>query len=435
MIAIAAIGVTTSTGAPTPLPWPVPARSTCTHGWFARDVDPALRGPARWHALAQIALAECGARGPIVVASCNGGAAELDASSWASAFALGHGPIASAACASGLHALWLARGMIEDGDTDEVTVLAVDALSPAAHANFEILRVLAPDPAPWQPHATGFVPGEAAVAVRLVRAQPGDGLPRLVGPLLSHDLDEHDALAALAPLVTPPRVARIIGQGTGPALVDARELAALEHLPLAVPLSSPFARYGHTIGASGLLSVALATRDDAPSDDGTALDGRRLGRAAGDALIICRALGGACVAAGVTRADLATAPAPPSWVTSSVTPPGLPPLRIPLLRRIVAEALAHRPAQPPDALIVHLDSPLVPPDDARIGERLLPSVVLEMTPGFVAQLIARAWGYRGPAITQVGSVPAVATTCAGDRSDHRAISVVYVRGSHVHWHS
>jgi hypothetical protein len=422
MIAIASIGLTRSEAAPTALRWQLPVRSACGVGWFAHGIDPQLRGAARWQALAEVALAECGARGPLVVGSCNGGVAELTAASWASAFELGRGAIASAACASGLHALWLARRMIEDDGLDEVTVLAVDTLSPAGHANFETLRVLAPDPAPWQPYATGFLPGEAAVALRIVRARPGDGLPRVIGPLLAHDLDDHDALATLAPLATPRNVARILGQGTGPALVDARELAALEHLALEIPLATPLARSGHTLGASGLLSVALAARDMTSASHAPhprivrATDGRRLGEARGNALVVCRALGGACAAVGLTPDDV---PAPPESRAWSA-PSGLVPLRIPLLRRIASEAAAHRPEEPPTSLIVHLDAPLMPPDDARIGERLLPSVVLEMTPGFVAQLIARAWGYRGPAITLVGGLPGVR-------------GVVRVRGTEVSW--
>ena len=406
MIAIASIGLVTAQGSardripasPVALPWRVPARSACGVGWFARGLDPALRGRARWHALADAALAECGRRGPIVVGSCNGGAD--DPADWRTAYDLGIGPIASAACASGLHALWLGRRMIEIDGHAEVTVLAVDMLSPAAHANFEALRVLAPRGEPWQAGALGFVPGEAAVAMRLVRATPGDGLPRILGPRLGHDLDDRDALAELVPLATPSHVARILGQGTGPAGVDARELAAVRHLPAQVPIASPLARHGHTVGASGLLSVALAALDHPLADPGVALDARPIGDARGDALIVCRALGGACAAVGVTRND--EPPAGPSPLVWS-PPSGLPPLRIPLLRRIAREAMAHRPATPPALLLVELDAPLVPPDDAQIGGRLLPSVVLELTPGFVAQLIARAWGYRGPAITQVGA--------------------------------
>ncbi|MEJ7599627.1 MAG: beta-ketoacyl synthase N-terminal-like domain-containing protein [Kofleriaceae bacterium] len=365
MIAIASIGLVTAQGSvadrtpqrsPTALPWPVPARSACGVGWFARGIDPALRGVARWHALAEAALAECQPRGPIVVGSCSGGAD--DPAGWRTAFALGHGPIASAACASGLHALWLARRMIEAGEHAEVTVLAVDTLSPAGHANFEALRVLAPELAPWQASATGFVPGEAAVAMRLVRAARGDGLLRLIGPWLGHDLDDRDALAALAPHASPPRVARILGQGTGPAAVDARELAAVCHLPAHVPIATALARHGHTVGASGLLSVALAALEHELAAPGVALDHRPIADTCGDALILCRALGGACAVVGLTHGDDDRAQLPhAAWSAPSV----LPPLRIPILRRIASEAAAHRPATPPALVLVTLDAPLVPP--------------------------------------------------------------------------
>jgi hypothetical protein len=73
-------------------------------------------------------------------------------------------------------------------------------------------------------------------------------------------------------------------------------------------------------------------------------------------------------------------------------------------------------------LLVRLEAPLVPPSDATIGGRLLPSSILEMTPGFVAQLVTRSWGFPGPAICLVAprdadaSVEEIVTACreAGD---------------------
>jgi hypothetical protein len=117
----------------------------------------------------------------------------------------------------------------------------------------------------------------------------------------------------------------------------------------------------------------------------------------------------------------------PAWTT-----PGSPPaLRTPLLRRIADDLHAHRPATPPAAIVVHLDAPIVPPADARIGTRLLPSVVLEMTPGFVAQLVARAWGYAGPVLSLVG--PADAALVAGCRRVHGATLVLHVRADGFEW--
>jgi hypothetical protein len=84
------------------------------------------------------------------------------------------------------------------------------------------------------------------------------------------------------------------------------------------------------------------------------------------------------------------------------TTPG--PLMNPSLKRLASEALEHRPSTPPDVLILRLEKPLSPPASAFIGERLLPSAVLEITPGFASQLIARCWGFIGPALCLVGDV-------------------------------
>jgi hypothetical protein len=82
------------------------------------------------------------------------------------------------------------------------------------------------------------------------------------------------------------------------------------------------------------------------------------------------------------------------------------PLMNPTLKGLASEALGHRPTTPPDVLILRLEKPLAPPASAIIGGRLLPSGVLEITPGFASQLIARCWGYTGPALCLVGNVDA-----------------------------
>ena len=471
MIAIAGVGLCTAQGAtrdilaggvlaaPGRLPWPPGLRASCSIGFSARGIDPALRGAARWHALADAALTDLGGSRdvPVIAASCNGGADLAEAGDWAGAFATLEiaGPIASAACASGIHALWLGATRIAAG-CDELIVLAVDALSSVNHDQFESLRVFSETPTPWQPGATGFLPGEAAVAIRLVRAREGDRLPRLGGPLLAHDLQGVDALAALV-AVGPNEVACVLGQGTGPVAVDDRELAALAHLPLEIPISTPLAAFGHAIGASGLLSVALAgiARShpiDALAMPGSSSDGRALGttdrdghptsdrrgldapeRSRGDSLVICRALGGACAVVRIGSAGTvptAIGRPPPAW-TAPAEPPAL---RMPVLRRISSEALAHRPHAPPAALVVRLDAPLVPPADARIGGRLLPSVVLEMTPGFIAQLVARAWGYGGPALCLVGGSDADwSDTLAACREVHGTTLVLHVGADGWKW--
>jgi hypothetical protein len=74
------------------------------------------------------------------------------------------------------------------------------------------------------------------------------------------------------------------------------------------------------------------------------------------------------------------------------------------LRSIGSQAFEHRPLEPPDVLILRMDKPLSPPASAIIGGRLLPSAVLEITPGFASQLVARCWGFSGPTLCLVGDV-------------------------------
>lgn len=74
------------------------------------------------------------------------------------------------------------------------------------------------------------------------------------------------------------------------------------------------------------------------------------------------------------------------------------------LKRLASEAIEHRPSAPPDVLILRLEKPLSPRASAFIGERLLPSAVLEITPGFASQLIARCWGFTGAALCLVGNI-------------------------------
>jgi hypothetical protein len=206
-------------------------------------------------------------------------------------------------------------------------------------------------------------------------------------------------------------------------------------VPDDAPICSPLVHFGHTLGASGLLSVALAalsSRGPAALDVAgghRATDGRSIRAGEGTALVACRALGGACVAVGVSTAGAGpvTVDRPGFGERSS------PPLRIPILRRIAAEAESRRPAVPPAAVVVCLDRPLVPPTDARVGGRLLPSVVLEITPGFIGQLVARSWGYRGPVVTLVGGNAAsdALPTLTAIRSAHGNASVLHVHGDDV----
>jgi hypothetical protein len=446
---------------PRPSPWAAAGRET----WCRPDpgTDPALSGPRRWNALARAALAQLD-RPPtprVVVASCNGGGSEWNDGAWGRAFDGGallagtawealRPPVVSGSCASGLHAVFLARCLLAAGERG-VTVLAADALSPSSQANFEALRVLAeaPEP-PWQPHSSGFVPGEAAVALRLARDEDGAGesLARLFGPTLAQDFDGSGLRRALLPLSgRAPDL--VFGLGTGPFATDAMELDALRRaFPDDVPLATSLAHFGHTLGASGPLSLALAllaARAGRPLPSlcmpaPRAADGRPLWRGAPRpqaAVVATRALSGACAAAAVSvDGAVPMTPDPPAdWICPG--PAG--PLQHPLLRRLAAEAPAGRPPRPPALLVALLDEPLAPPPRARMGGRLLPSAVVEITPGFVPQLVARAWGFAGPALCLVGGAGSeVDALLAACRDTAGTVSVVRLHGGgedrDVDWH-
>lgn len=385
-------------------------------------VDSSLSAAARWQALVKQALAELGplTRGtPLFVGSCNGDASRnweqafdtrvlLEDTPWANERL----PVFSSSCASGIHALYAAKQLLNAGPSDEAIVLAADILSPSNHENFESLRVLAErSAAPWQPASRGFILGEAAVALKLVRSSGGD---QFTGPELGSDLADHDGLASVLEAVTTHKPSLIIGQGTGPYQNDAAELAAIAaYVGKDVPIASSLTNFGHTLGASGLLSIALACQTEfinAPPDTGATetLDGRpicssaRGGPRLQNVLVTCRALNGACAATVVGVKSEAKPRGRKITTWGKTSDPG--PIMNRVLRRLASEALVQRPKDPPDVIIFRMEKPLAPPPSAIIGERLLPSSVLEITPGFASQLVARSWGFSGPSLCLVGDV-------------------------------
>ena len=416
----------TSFDPPSTLPWPEKRWTTSRYCRPAAEaVD--LLGAARWNALARRALEECfGERlpadpPPIVVASCNGGASDCGADSWLEAFESGEllkgtpwqgtpVPVVSASCASGLQALYLAQHILAAG-TKQVVVLAADILSPRSQDNFESLHVLSSSPRPpWRPPAGGFVTGEAAVAILLEQGSHEDDRPWVSGVSLDHDLVAGDGLSRVVSGQSHPVPGVVLGQGTGPDSIDSLELEALGRwIPREVPVTSALSAFGHTLGASGVLSLALAalahghlrpipTGNDAgdSTSDGRPIDHQLRGDGA---LILCRALTGACAA--VYLGPFSSSSKQP---TESAGVPGpLPECVLPVTRRI-AECLASlRPTRLPDVLIARLHAPLCPTPSVHVGGRLLPSAILEITPGFLLSLAVRLWEYTGPSLCLVAN--------------------------------
>lgn len=468
-ITIASIGLATAQGsaseilsgtALTPLqalPWPLSFRNQCRVCRPARGIALDLEGPARWRTLARAALDEClpssasPRETPLVIASCNGGAHSSDPASWVSSYDSlslltgtpweGQGiPIVSGSCASGLHAFYLAAQLLTD-DVPAVVVLAVDILSAASHENFESLRVLAAHrTAPWQTTSQGFVPGEAAVAVRITRNGDAELGVQAGIPTLRQDLDVGDGLRDVVTAFRSRAPSAIVGQGTGPWAIDRVELDSLDALPdRRTPITTPALHFGHTLGASGLLSVSLAALGRAAGSFPPALrmpsgmtgTGRPLahrGPSLQHALVICRALSGACAGMEIGRAQ-----EPGSSSPGGYRPPSAPePTAHSVLRKIAADAPRVRPPTPPDLLLVRLSAPLVPPASGVLGERLLPHAVLEITPASIPGIIARRWGYTGPALCLVGDDRTEAVTetiVAACRAAGGAVAQIRIGGT------
>ena len=361
-VAVSGIGLATpQENAPKALPWE-PSKWSISRICYPA-IDASLSGAVRWQALVKKAFADLGpitSSTPLFVGSCNGDASQ----SWESAFdtsilladtpwANEGLPVFSSSCASGLHALYAAKQLITADAIDQAIVLAADILSQSNHENFESLRVLAERPnEPWRPANQGFILGEAAVVLKLVRVEKGN----FTGPELGSDLVDHDGLSSVIEALSAPEPSSISSPGIGP--------------------------YGHTLGASGLLSLARGLQSS-------------------NTLVTCRAMNGACAATIVGgKFDARAQRHEGKWHKSA----GPGPLMNHTMRNIALEALERRPAEPPDVLILRMDHPLSPPASAIIGNRLLPSAVLEITPGFASQLVARCWGFSGPSLCLVGDV-------------------------------
>ena len=431
---------------PQALPWDSndhPKRKPCRPAF---GLDRRLSGIARWQELARLALSEClneamnPAQTPLVVASCNGSAARFDSDDWESSFDTAallektpwrgkKVPVVSGSCASGLQALFLAGWLLEN-ETNEVVVLAVDILSSVSYENFDALRILsAENEVPWQSASTGFLFGEAAVAVKLKKGgKPLQGI-RVSGVSLATDIAAVDGFGRSLSSFSATAPQFIVAQGTGPHESNLLELEALRlHFDSTTSLTSPVYRFGHSLGVSSLLSIALAhltysfpaVGEFIKLPKSSAADGRMLFQGDinnEDIVVACRALSGQCGSARLsTHSDRFVLP------SSELREPSVTELLVhPVLRDIAETAARVRPSTPPDILLVRLHSPLSPPSRAIIGNRILPSAILEITPGYIPRLIARCWGFTGPAICLVGNA-------STERETQRLINALRISG-------
>jgi 3-oxoacyl-(acyl-carrier-protein) synthase len=180
-----------------------------------------------------------------------------------------------AACSSGLHALHRAVRAIEWGECERALVLAADASHhPLLEGSFERLGVLSPaDPdgrrrcRPFDPAGKGFVVSEAAVAVVLERAEAGQAGIEIAashfgavgGDMVAIDPKGESLRAGIGAVLRGAAVAFVHAHATGTAH-DAVELRAIRAVCGEVPVISSKQWLGHSLGAAGLLSLALSWR-------------------------------------------------------------------------------------------------------------------------------------------------------------------------------
>ncbi len=179
----------------------------------------------------------------------------------------------SAACASGLHALIRACMMIQSGEARRVLVVAAEASVHSLFlASFERLGVLSPSGTPCRPfdqNRQGFLMSDAAAAVCLeASTAPGVYVDRFAmggdATHLTGTRSDGRVLAKLVGRVMFEKIDLIHAHGTGTVLNDAIELSVLQQLMAgsssnteSPSLYSHKGALGHTLGASGLVSVVV----------------------------------------------------------------------------------------------------------------------------------------------------------------------------------
>lgn len=183
----------------------------------------------------------------------------------------GPGWLFSSACASAVHALDAAVGLIEGGFAEEALVLGAELSNRATASGFAALQLLSPTGArPLDAERDGLVLGEAVAAVRLT-AKPSRW--RVHAPALAFDATSPTGFApdgstiaavlagALDHAGLPPRSIRAVKlQAAGGPGTDAAEARALHRVFGQEPpaLFSLKGTLGHTLGASGLAELAAS---------------------------------------------------------------------------------------------------------------------------------------------------------------------------------
>jgi 3-oxoacyl-(acyl-carrier-protein) synthase len=181
-------------------------------------------------------------------------------------FGISDSILVSAACASGQTAVALAMRQIGHGDIRRALVIGGDIASEFVTEGFASLGALSKTVCrPYDAARDGLTLGEAAGAL-LLSGEPG-GVGRITGAvengdaahITSPDLSGAMLAGACRAALNGDTPAGVVGHGTGTIYNDQAEVAALRTLfpDPPPPLFSLKGNIGHTLGATGVLQIAL----------------------------------------------------------------------------------------------------------------------------------------------------------------------------------
>ncbi|MBQ9502220.1 MAG: hypothetical protein IJU70_08700 [Lentisphaeria bacterium] len=181
-------------------------------------------------------------------------------------FGISGGTLVSAACASGQTAAAAAMRALRRGTCRYALVIGGDITSEFVTRGFAALGALSRSVSrPYDADRDGLTLGEAAAALLLGTVGPGAG--QLTNAcengdashITSPDLSGRQLAAACRGALQGVPPDAVIGHGTGTVYNDRAEIAAMRELFSAspVPLFSLKGNLGHTLGATGVLQIAL----------------------------------------------------------------------------------------------------------------------------------------------------------------------------------
>jgi 3-oxoacyl-(acyl-carrier-protein) synthase len=179
------------------------------------------------------------------------------------------------ACAAALYALAMGADLIELGEADTVVVAGTDAIGESAFGTLDRVQNDVPDALrPFDTAHRGMLMGEGAVAVVLTRSASGGRVPHARLRSVGVNCDAHHPTAPDPEGITrvvrdahrragvvPEEIDLVMLHGSGTPKNDSTEAAVLSRIfpaeggPLMTAVKS---MTGHTLGGSGLLSLAVA---------------------------------------------------------------------------------------------------------------------------------------------------------------------------------